>query len=269
MDCLWRLTSRVMRTQSLTPLSSSSTGTATNSNPPDRQCNHKWEKEGEKEEQEKREREKGRKGERGKKEEGREAEEEEDKQVKKNVMDWTVVTRNRRQKKMIQIFVKVNGSKVTPMEVSMKDDKVEDVTSRIPTSEEVCATMHGRVLRRGEKLSSCGVSDGCTIQVTSRLRGGGGKHKDKKKSKAEKKQPASTRTTEQKFAEEIKSVKGPATRECDRDAAVRMFEENEQKRKVMVRMLEENDNRKMIESMSEGSDEDMERTLQNKRTTGY
>ena len=47
-------------------------------------------------------------------------------------------------------------------------------------------TMYGKVLRRSEKLKSCGVSDGCTIQVTSRLRGGG-KHKDKR-SKADKRQ---------------------------------------------------------------------------------
>ena len=43
---------------------SSNTGTATNSNPPDRQCNNKWEKEGEKEEKGREEREKGRKCER-------------------------------------------------------------------------------------------------------------------------------------------------------------------------------------------------------------
>ena len=52
--------------------------------------------------------------------------------------------------------------------------------------------MQGQLLRRNEKLKSCGVSDGCTIQVTSRMRGGG-KHKDKK-SKAGKKQAASTET---------------------------------------------------------------------------
>ena len=43
--------------------------------------------------------------------------------VKKNVTDWTVVTRNTRQRKMVQIFVKVNGSKATPMEVNLTDDK--------------------------------------------------------------------------------------------------------------------------------------------------
>ena len=56
-------------------------------------------------------------------------------------------------------------------------------------------TLYGRVLKRSEKLKSCEVTDGCTIQVTSRMRGGG-KHKDKK-SKAE----------EQKFVEEVRSDK--------------------------------------------------------------
>ena len=115
-------------------------------------------------------------------------------------------------------------------------------------------TLHGRVLKRSEKLKSCEITDGCTIQVTSRVRGGG-RHKDKKSQK-ERKQAASTRTPEQKFAEEVKSVKGPATQECDRDIVVRMMEENE-------------DNRKMIERMSEGSDADMERTLRNYRIAGY
>ena len=115
-------------------------------------------------------------------------------------------------------------------------------------------TMHGRVLKRGEKLKSYEVADGCTSQVTNRLRGGG-RHKDKKSQK-EKKQAASTRTSEQKFAEEVKSVKGPATQEYDRDTVVRMMEENE-------------DNRKRIERMSEGSDADMEQMLQNYRTAGY
>ena len=114
-------------------------------------------------------------------------------------------------------------------------------------------TMQGKVLRRNEKLKSCGVTDGCTIQVTSRMRGGG-KHKDKK-SKAEK-QATSAMTPEQKFTDGKEGDRGPATQECDLDAAIRMIEENE-------------DSRKMTESMSEGSDEDMERTLQNCRTAGY
>ena len=72
------------------------------------------------------ERESVRKGERGK-EEGGDAEEEECKQVKKDVTGWTVVTRNKRQKKMVQIFVMVDEAKMTPMEVSLTDGKVEDV----------------------------------------------------------------------------------------------------------------------------------------------
>ena len=48
-----------------------------------------------------------------------------------------------------------------------------------------------------------------------------------------------------------------------------MIKENEENREVMVRMLEENEViRKMIESMSEGSDAKMEQELQNCRSTG-
>ena len=59
-----------------------------------------------------------------------------------------------------------------PMEVNLTDDKVEDVMRQIQKDEDVYVTMHGKVLRRDEKLKSCEVTDGCTIQVTSRLRGG-------------------------------------------------------------------------------------------------
>ena len=69
---------------------------------------------------------------------------------------------------MAQIFVKVNGSKATPMEVNLTDDKVEDVMRQIQEDKDVYVTMHGKVLRRNEKLKSCGVSDGCTIQVMSK-----------------------------------------------------------------------------------------------------
>ena len=75
---------------------------------------------------------------------------------------------------------------MTPMEVSLTDGKVEDVLRQIQKDEDVYVTMHGSVQRRNEKLKSCGVTDGCTIQVTSRMREGG-RHKNKK-SKVEKKQ---------------------------------------------------------------------------------
>ena len=116
------------------------------------------------------ERESVRKVERGKKEDD---EEEECKQVKMDVTGWTAVTRHKRQRRMIQIFVKVDEGKVTPMEVSLTDGKIEDVMRQVQRDEDVYVTMHGRVLKRNEKLKSCGVTDGCTIQVTSRMRGGG------------------------------------------------------------------------------------------------
>ena len=55
--------------------------------------------------------EKGRKGERRKEEEGRTAEEEGDTQVQMDVTGWTVVTGNKRQKKTVQIFVKLDEMK--------------------------------------------------------------------------------------------------------------------------------------------------------------
>ena len=139
------------------------------------------------------EKEKGRKGRRRsgqegrKKEEEREAEEGGSEHVEKDVTGWTEVTRKKR-RKTVQISVKVDGSKVTPMEVSLTDDKVEDVMRQVQRDEDAYVTMQGKVLKTSEKLKSCGVTDGCTIQVTSRMRGGG-KHKDKK-SKGEKKQVA-------------------------------------------------------------------------------
>ena len=47
---------------------------------------------------------------------------------------------------MTQIFVKVNGSKATPTEVNLADDKVDDVIRRIQKDEDVYVTLHGRVL---------------------------------------------------------------------------------------------------------------------------
>ena len=98
---------------------------------------------------------------------------------------------------MVQIFVRVNGSKAAPMEVNLTDDNVEDVMRRIRNDKGAYVTMNGKVLRTSEKLKSCEVTDGSTIQVASRVRGGG-RHKDKK-SRDEKEHAASTKKTEQKF----------------------------------------------------------------------
>ena len=191
----------------------------------------------------------------GRKEEERKVEERGSERVKKDAMDWTVVARKKK-RKTVQIFVKVDASKVSPMEVSPADDKVEDVMKRmrIQKDEDVYVTMNGKVLRRDEKLKSCEVTDGCTIQVTSRVRGGG-RHKDKKSQK-ERKQAASTRTPEQKSAEEVKNDKGPAIQECDKEAAIRLMEEDEVIRKV-------------IEEMSKGNDVEREQVLENYLTVGH
>ena len=108
-------------------------------------------------------------------------------EVEKNVTGWTLVTRKHR-RRTVQIFIKVDGSKVTPMEESLTDDKVGDVLRQIQKDEDVYVTCEGKVLKKNENLKSCGGRDGSTVQVTSRMRGGG-KHKDKK-CKGEKKQVA-------------------------------------------------------------------------------
>ena len=56
--------------------------------------------------------------------------------------DWTVVSRSKKQKKMIQVYVKVNGGKLVPTEVNLMDDKVEDVVRQFLISEDVYVTMH-------------------------------------------------------------------------------------------------------------------------------
>ena len=76
------------------------------------------------------ERETGRKGQRGRGQEGRKKEEREVEEgggelVEKDVTGWTEVTRNKR-KKMVQIFVKVDGMKTVAMEVS-PGEKVQKI----------------------------------------------------------------------------------------------------------------------------------------------
>ena len=144
-----------------------------------------------------------------------------------------------------RIFVKVDESKVIPMEESLTDGKVEDVMRQIQKDEDVYVTMHGRVLRRNEKLKRCGVTDGCTIQVTSRMRGGG-RHKDKR-SKSEKKQATNPERPEQKCDEESKSDEGPDMMHMEE--ALRRLEENEGYQKI-------------IEFVSEGSEEEVQQKVQ-------
>ena len=143
-------------------------------------------------EQGREEREKGRKGQRGRGQEGRKKEEREAEEgggelVEKDVTGWTEVTRNKR-KKMVQIFVKVDGMNTVAMEVS-PEDKVQKILNTVSGSDrDVYVTSGGRILRGSGGLKSCEARDGSTVEVTRRMRGGG-KHKDKK-GKGKKKQVA-------------------------------------------------------------------------------
>ena len=140
-------------------------------------------------EQGREEREKGRKGQWGRDQEGR------GELVEKDVTGWTEVTRNKR-KKMVQIFVKVDGMKTVAMEVS-PEDKVQKILNTVSGSDrDVYVTSGGRILRGSDKQKSFGVRDGSTVEVTSRMRGGGGKHREKK-SKTEKERSGSPKKIEQ------------------------------------------------------------------------
>ena len=139
---------------------------------------------------------------------------------------------------MAQIFVKVNGSKVTPMEVNLTDDKVEDVMRQIQKDEDVYVTMHGKVLRRDEKLKSCEITDGCTIQVTSRLRGGG-KHKDKR-SKADTKQGMEENGKKDQQVGSMSDKCQEMTKD-QKDALIQTIERNEGYRRLITTISEAED----------------------------
>ena len=219
------------------------------------------EREGEKKMRGQVEKEKGQgereRGERGKREQetgekGKEVQAETDNEVEKDVTGWTEVTRNKR-KKMVQIFVKVDGMKTVVMEVS-PEDKVQKILNTVSKSDrDVYVTSGGRILKGSDKLKSCEVRDGSTVEVMSRMRGGG-KHKDKK-CKVDKKQAASAKTPEQKFTDEEKGDRGPAILENEKEAIVWMWVENEASRKLM-------------DVIPEGSDVEMEQALQSYRTAG-
>ena len=186
-----------------------------------------------------REREKGRKGEGEKKGKEGAAEEEGEEEVKKDVTDWVEVRRRTRRKsrKTVQILVKVDGGKTSAMEMEM-NDKVDDIVKKIPISaQDVYVTSGGRILKGSDKLKSCEVRDGSTVEVTSRMRGGG-KHKDKK-SKMEKKQG---------MKQETLKNEGPAILESEKEAVIRMLEETEEYRKI-------------VEDVSGGSDVDVKRKM--------
>ena len=101
------------------------------------------------------------------------------------------------------------------------DDKVNDMTKQVQNDEDVYVTMYGRVLKRSEKLRSCGVTGGCTIQVTSRMRGGG-RHKDKM-SKAGKKRNRDESGQQDQHVGSA-SDKSPEMLQSEKDGVIQMLE---------------------------------------------
>ena len=126
--------------------------------------------------------------------------------VKRRTKQWrqrgrgeASVKSDARRFRTIQIFVKVDGCKVFPLEVSLSDE-VGDVVKRIPSStcdskRGVYMTCEGRVIRRSDDLKNCGIGDGSTVQVMGKMRGGG-KHMDRTRKAAKKRDRSPGMTTE-------------------------------------------------------------------------
>ena len=142
---------------------------------------------------------------------------------------------------IIIIIIKVDSLKAVMVDVA-PNDEIGDVVRKSVGYGTQDVTCEERVLRKVDELKSCGVRDGTTVQIVRRTRGGG-KHKVKKK------QAARTKGLEKKYAEEPKSDKGSAIRECDKDAAIQVMEENEEYRRL-------------VEDLSEGSETEMEQKMQ-------
>ena len=156
-------------------------------------------------------------------------------QVQKDEKDGLVKKVEESQK--VQIYAKVDGMKTVVTEMSPKDE-VQKILTVSGGDWHVYATCEGRIPRKDDEMESCGVRDGSTVQVKSRMRGGG-RHKDKK-SKVEKRQVT---------IQEPMTHEDPAILESDKDAVIRMLEETEEYRKI-------------VEDVSRGSDVEVERKMQ-------
>ena len=96
-------------------------------------------------------------------------------------------------------------------------------------------TLHGRVLKRSEKLKSCEVTDGCTMQVTSRLRGGG-RHKDKRSMTETKRNVDENGKKDQQVGS--MSDKCQEMTKDQKDALIQTIERNEGYRKLITTISE-------------------------------
>ena len=96
-------------------------------------------------------------------------------------------------------------------------------------------TLHGRVLKRSERLKSCEVTDECTIQVTDRLRGGG-RHKNKR-SKAETKGHVDERGQKDQQVRSL-SDKCQEKTKAQKDVLIQTIDGNEGYRRLITTISE-------------------------------
>ena len=112
---------------------------------------------------------------------------------------------------------------------------------RIQKDEDVYVTMHGRVLKRSERLK---ITDGCTIQVTDRLRGGG-RHKDKR-SKVETRQDIdASRQKDQQVG--LSVDKYQEMTQAQKDVMIQPLEADEISQRMITMILEVEDEEHKIQ----------------------
>ena len=121
--------------------------------------------------------------------------------------------------------------------VAQKTGSRRSLNTVSTSDRDMYVTSGGRILRGSDKLESCEVRGGSTVEVTSRMRGGG-RHKDKK-SKSEKKQITIPEKPEQKRDGESRSDEGPEM--ITMEEAQRWLEEYKGYRKI-VKMISEGSN---------------------------
>ena len=119
------------------------------------------------------------------------------------------------------------------------NDQVSDILRKIPNGtchdkRDVHVTFERGVLRRSDEVKPCGISDGSSVQVTSKIRGGG-KHEEKK-SKPEKKQVA---------GQESVSGVGAASSEREKDSVIQLVENDDAHRQVVAYLQKETTEQKM------------------------
>ena len=116
------------------------------------------------------------------------------------------------------------------------NDKVDDIVKKIPISaQDVYVTSGGRILKGSDKLKSCEVRDGSTVEVKSRMLGGG-RHKDKR-NKAQKTRGRGENGQEE---QQVETVVGgcPEMTQSQKDVVIQILERNEGYREI-IKMISE------------------------------